>query len=116
MAKVFWLMWLSDVVGSIGFIGAIAAILLGLSLVFAGVISACDEKGDALLVWAKASKWLWPVVFVAAIIPGQKTVQLLAITSASEAAASTQLGKKGIEALNTILDGVISGQTKKADR
>lgn len=112
MEKVFLLMWLSDVVGSIGYVGMIATVLLGVSLLVIGIAGAAGGEPEFLLYWVKGSKWLFVIVFVAVIVPSQRSVQLMALSSASEGVVSTAIGAKGIQALNSVLDRIIQENTK----
>lgn len=116
MEQVFWLMWLSDVVGSLGVFGVACLIALAFGmLAIVVVVGVCDEEsplpgmGRAM----KIGRWMLVPVAVAIFAPSQKTIQILAVSSAADAAASTKLGQKGLQALDAVLDRVIDGASKK---
>lgn len=112
MEKVFWLMWLADIAGSIGVIGVTSLIALGLTVLCLVLVSAAQEDGDIFLRGVKAARWLLIPVAIASLMPSSKTIHILAVASAADAAASTQLGAKSIEALNAVLDKVIDKAKK----
>ena len=107
MEKVFLLMWLADISGSISVVGIFSCIV-------AAVLTICAVAEDVASARriVRYGCWLLIPIGVAVVMPSQKTIQLLAVSSAAEAAVNTQLGAKGIQALNAILDQVID-KTKK---
>ena len=117
MEKIFALMWLADLMGSIGVIGALSAVALTVAAVIVLITFAVTEDGERAPVSVKrtwpVAKWLCLIVAIAVVTPERRTVQLLAVSSAAEAAVTTQLGAKSIEALNAVLDRVINEAKKK---
>ncbi len=113
MEKVFWLMWLSDVAGSISMIGTISLIALISCAAFLLIIAGLDA--DEWAAHARSFRvgwWLIIPIAIACVVPSKQTIQVLAVASATEAAASTQLGAKGLEALNAVLDKVVKEAKK----
>ncbi len=113
MEKVFWLMWMSDVVGSIGVIGAVALVVFGLTFVAIGFIAGLEDGAEMAPRTWRYTRWLLIPIAIASVTPNSKTIQLLAVTAAADAAANTLIGAKGLEALNAILDRVIAEAKKK---
>lgn len=113
MEKVFWLMWLADVSGSISVIGVMSLIALAIGLGGVVVIAGLDDGGQPFARAWKVGRWLLIPAAVALVTPSSKTIQVLAVASAADAAATTPLGAKSIEALDAVLDRVISESKKK---
>ena len=114
MEKVFWLMYLADLVGNVAVVGVIAAIAAVASVVILGIGVASEAiDRDGCLSAFRVLKWLAIPIAIAAVLPSHKTVQLMAVASASDAVASTQLGQKGVEAINAVLDRVIKESKKE---
>jgi hypothetical protein len=113
MEKIFWLMWLADIVGSIGVVGAICAIGFVLAFGFISFISSIDNDKEMFKRgWARM-KWLLIPVIVATLLPSSKTIHVLVAASAVEVAASTTIGTKSLKAIETVLDGIIANSSKK---
>lgn len=113
MEKVFWLMWLADVVGSISVIGFVALIALGLGFGGIFIVAGLDDGGKPFGRAWKVGRWLLIPMVLGALTPNTNTIRVLAVASAADAAANTQLGAKGLEALNAVLDRVIAETSKK---
>lgn len=111
MEKVFWLMWLADIVGSIGIV-AFICLIAAFILVIMSWMGEVTEK-ENLAITFKYMRWLAFPVILSVMLPSSKTIQVLAIASATDAAASTALGQKGLEALNAVLDGIINEKKPK---
>lgn len=108
MTEVFFLMWLADVVGSLATICSLSAV----GLLCAGAFVALDRSLDAEEL--SNSKYARSVVVaivvltaISVLTPSRSTIQIAAAASATQAAASTDVGKKGLEAVNAVLDGII---------
>ncbi|MBA3773861.1 MAG: hypothetical protein H0X13_15625 [Ramlibacter sp.] len=105
MKTIFLLMWLADIAGSIGVIGAVSAIVFISGAVLAGLLEASEVS-----VWSrywKFARWLLLPVVIATALPDTKTIRILAVAHAAEMAANTTLGAKAIEALDAVLARVI---------
>lgn len=113
MEKVFWLMWLADVVGSITVIGFVALIALGFGFAGIFIVAGLDDGGKPFGRAWKVGRWLLIPMLLGAVAPNTKTIQVLAVASAADAAVNTQLGAKSLEALNAVLDRVIETSKKK---
>jgi hypothetical protein len=114
MEKVFWLMWLSDFVGSIGVVGWISSFGFVFGLVFLAIFSvACDEDGAEFFRkgWCYM-RWLLIPIVCAMLVPNSSTIKLLAVAEATKMAADTALGSKALLAMDAVLDKIIS--TSKA--
>lgn len=111
MEKVFWLMWLADVVGNIGLVAVFALIVVGGTIGLAALLSAAEEWDDVKRLF-RVLRWLAIPVIIGMLLPSSSTLKLMALSSAGEVATETQLGKKGVEALNAVLDKVISESKK----
>lgn len=112
MEKVFWLMWLSDIAGSIGIVGVACLIVLGLCIVAMTFLVAADDDPGAYRRGMRVAWWVAVPLAVACVTPNPRTIQILAVTSAAEAAASTKLGAKSLEAIDALLDKVIKESKK----
>lgn len=112
MEKVFWLMWMADVVDGVGFIGLICGFALACSMGFCFVSVGFEDREIYGRVW-RSARWLLIPVVVAVLTPSAKTIRVLAVASAADAAVNTALGAKGVEALNAVLDKVIDSTKKK---
>lgn len=115
MTKIIFLMWLADIAGNIGFIGAICIIALLLGAVFLSV--ACD--GDAREFWKalkgswKITRWIMLFGIVAIIIPNPSTIRLAAAGVAVQEAAQTAAGQKAMSAFNAVLGSMIEKAKKE---
>lgn len=113
MEQVFWLMWASDVIGQVKFIAWIFVVVFAiLWAIYSLCVCADDIEPPEATKLFKYSKWLLLPVFVCAFTPSQMTIQIMAATKATESAADTQIGKKGLEAVSAVLDRII-GEAKK---
>lgn len=120
MNEVFALMWLGDVVGSISFIGgaALAGIIIGAVFfsIACGVYAATEEE-DVMPKWLAGIKslitWLCVPVILATVMPGKQTIHLMAAAKAGEQLMATKTGGKAIEALNAVLDKIVSTAKKQ---
>lgn len=115
MEKVFWLMYLADVVGNISVLAGTALAITLMGAVFLALNIAFDEP-CAYTKYAKCFRWVAIPVALAVLLPAPTTLRLLAVGAASEAATSTQLGQKGLEALNAVLDQVITKAKKDVSK
>jgi hypothetical protein len=106
MTQVFWLMWLSDVVGSLG-IACWLVFGVGLMAVMLALLVFGMENRPASGPLGYL-KWLAIPFAVAVILPKPSTVKLMAVTAAADAASKTQLGAKAMEAIDALLDRVIT--------
>ena len=111
MEKVFLLMWLGDVVGNISLLAGLITLMTIGGLVLSVIALGFEERGSYSKM-LKAGWWLAIPVVVALILPTQTTIRVLALASAGEAATETSIGKKGVEALNAVLDKVIKESKK----
>lgn len=111
MEKVFWLMWFADVVGNIGLIACVALLGAVITIGFAAMCEAFEDDGAAKRFYG-VLRWLAIPVIAGMLLPSSTTIKLMALSSAGEVATETQLGKKGVEALNAVLDKVISESKK----
>lgn len=114
METVFWLMWLADIAGNIGVVGWIFAILFALFWLMVGVMLANDVEAEDSKKMFAHTRWLLLPLVVAMFFPSQGTIRLLAATKAAGVAADTQLGKKGLDAANAVLDRIIGEAQKPA--
>lgn len=112
MEKVFWLMWLADIVGSVSAIGVAALIFAGVGFVILAIIAAAERETELLARGFKVMRWLLLPIAVAMLTPSTKTIHILAVASAADAAATTELGAKSLQALNAVLDKVIEAAKK----
>lgn len=112
MEKVFLLMWFADVVGNIGLIACVALLAAAATTGFAALMEAFDEKEGAKRLFG-VLRWLAIPVILGALLPSSSTLKLMALSSAGQVATETKLGKKGVEALDAVLDKVISESKKK---
>lgn len=115
MEKVFWLMYLADVVSNISAMVAIAFVLACVAALFM-VLDRGYKDEHKWLSFSKHLRWLAIPVVLAVILPSSTTLRLLAVGAAGEAATSTQLGQKGLEALNAVLDQVITKAKKDVSK
>jgi heme/copper-type cytochrome/quinol oxidase subunit 3 len=106
MTQVFWLMWLSDVVGGLG-IGCWLAVAIGAFAIMFGLLF-CAMENKSVAKPLSYLKWLAIPFAVAVILPNASTVKLMAVASAADAASKTEIGAKGLEAINALLDRVIT--------
>ena len=71
MEKIFALMWLADLMGSIGVIGALSAVALTVAAVIVLITFAVTEDGERAPVSVKrtwpVAKWLCLIVFLVAV-------------------------------------------------
>jgi hypothetical protein len=106
MTQVFWLMWLSDVVGGLGFACWLVSGVGLTAVMFAMLFSGMDDRPvSGPLGYLR---WLAIPFAVAVILPKPSTVKLMAVTAAADAASKTQLGAKAMEAIDALLDRVIT--------
>ena len=115
MEKVIWLMYLADLCDGVSLIGFFALIAFSGAASFVVVGGAFGDEDVRRQLW-RHSRWLLIPVVIAAFCPNAKTVRLLAAVSAGEAAVSTTLGAKGLEAVNAVLDRVIETAKKDATK
>jgi hypothetical protein len=113
MTQVFWLMWLSDVVGNVGFVGGAAVLVCGFALLFALIAALVTEDREPINLYFKYAKWALIPIAIACIVPDKSTIRVMAVASAADAASKTQLGAKGLEAIDALLDRVITEAKKK---
>jgi len=107
MEKVFWLMWLADLSASVGVVGLCALVAALITTGAAAILEVFDEK-DGAKRFFRVIRWLAAPVVLSMLFPSSNTIRLIALSSAGEAATETQIGKKGAEALNAVLDKIIS--------
>lgn len=114
MTKIILLMWLADIAGNIGFIGAICIIVSIVSAVFMAIIA-----DDAEEWWERVKAgWVvarWFVLFgaIATVIPNPSTIRLAAAGVAVQEAAQTVAGQKAMAAFNAVLDSMIAKAQKE---
>lgn len=115
METIFWLMWAADAVsGLVKFFGIIGGVGMFLAALFGliAVVSSGDlAMEDFRLMTNKHIKWVLPLalsfLFIAAVMPAQRTLHLMVAAKAGELALDTRLGKKTIDAADAILDKII---------
>lgn len=113
MEKVFWLMWLADLCGNIGVVGWMSVFAICI-IMGGGALAAADlEDSGVLRRCAGYAKWFLIPLMVAIFAPAPRTVHVLAVSSAAEAAANTKLGGKTLEAMEAVLDKVIAASKTK---
>jgi len=117
MEQVFWLMYLADLSGSVAAVGIGAVMAAIVSMVFMTIMAVYDDVETGGYARAfRVLRWLLIPITIAVLLPSKQTIQLLAVVSASDAVASTQLGQKGVEAINAVLDRVIKESKKEAGK
>lgn len=105
-----WLMYMADVVGSIGVILVISAFCCLMAYGAWAVHSAMESEPKPpfkLIVWALAFS------AAASIIPSAKTMYTIAAVSVGREALSTPTGAKAVNALNHWLDKQTEKQPEK---
>lgn len=115
METIFWLMWAVDAVsGLVKFFGIIGTVGMFLTAFFGvlAIISAEDPGMDRFrLMFSRHVKWMLTLalsfLFIAAVMPAQRTLHLMIAAKAGELAFDTRLGKKTIDAADAILDKII---------
>lgn len=112
MEKVFWLMWLADIVGGISVVGIVALIFAGIGVTALVIMAAVESEPEFVLRGLSVVRWLLLPVAIAMLTPSAKTIHILAVASAADAAATTELGAKSLQALNAVLDKVIETAKK----
>lgn len=113
MENVFFLMWLADVIGAVGFVAVIATCAVS---VCCGVLVFMAANGDENISFSRAAvilRWLTPVVLMGVFLPGKSTIQLMVVAQAANVAADSRLGTKAIEAFESVLNNVISAAKAK---
>jgi hypothetical protein len=112
MDKVFYLMWLSDVAKFIWLVGIASAISAAIGIAFLALIASAEEGMGLVVRGARVLKWLMVPIVIACVTPSSTSIQILAVASAVEAAASTKMGTKSIEAVGALLEKVIKEAKK----
>jgi uncharacterized integral membrane protein len=79
-------------------------------LVLVALITAAERKDVKGVL--SYGKWLAIPFAIAVILPNASTVKLMAVASAADAASKTQLGARGLEAVDALLDKVIKEAKK----
>lgn len=111
MTNVIVLMWVSGFVHGLSMmlfmIGAILAIAAFFLLI---------DNGAKNIKEKTYGKWcaiMFLVFFsISIILPNKATMNMIVAASATEALASTELGQKGVTAINVILDDIINRKEK----
>lgn len=112
MTELFVLMWLGDITSAVS---VASAILLMATTVLGGVlaiISLAESDSSTLKPLIRWCKYVVPLIILGGMTPSKSTVQLLAATQAVKLAADTNLGQKGITAIEAVLDKVIADSKK----
>ena len=114
MENVFLLMWLADFVGSISFIGTIATMFFCIAVGIYAIAHGLDEvnKGGSAAMFFRTSKWLLIPMAIATVTPSKTTIQIIAASKATQVAASTQIGEKGLKAIESVLDKIVESNKK----
>ena len=109
MENVFLLMWLADFLGSISFVGVMATIFFCIAVGIYAIAHGLDEvkKGGSAAMFFRTSKWLLIPIAIAMVTPSKTTIQIIAASKATQAAANTQIGEKGLKAIESVLDKII---------
>ncbi len=113
MQNIFWLMWLADVLGSIGCLCTIILFVSGLVYGISTVALFVDEQSEAAIKCMKRGAIVFFITAVIGVLtPTKTTIHALIAVNAGEVAVKTQLGEKAMKALDTVLDRVIAGEKK----
>lgn len=113
MDNLFWLLWLSDVLGTIGCLCLIVLFVSGFVYTISTVFLFVDEESEAAMKCLKRGAVVFFVTAVVCVLtPTKTTIHALIAVNAGKAAVNTQLGEKAMKALDTVLDRVIAGEKK----
>lgn len=112
MTNVIMLMWLAGFVSQLSvlffMLGALAAVV-SLGLLIDGMVESIKKE----VTYGKWCAIIALVLFSISItLPNKATMNMIVAASATEAVASTELGQKGIAAMNVILDDIIKDKGK----
>lgn len=127
MNDLIWLLYLSDIVGSINIICCvmlvISSIVCGIAVFVTAFFSMEGySKTDELKVVAgkkllkKLTIFIAIVSVVGTLVPNKSTIHALIAVRAGEAAVNTKLGEKAIKALDSVLDRVIEQTQPEAPK
>lgn len=115
MNDLILLMWLADVVGSIAVVGIFVCIAFTLAFVIKALVISTDYPQN----WTELGMFKMPAIimcvalFIAVVLPNKATIHAIVAIKAGEQLASSDIGKKSIEALEAVLDRVIDDKKKK---
>jgi hypothetical protein len=116
MNSLSWMIYLADVVGSIGVLFAISATLLAGAIAFSMLWAAIEEED--IRMCRPYVKWLAPAMvslaLIAALLPSRTTVYAIAASETGENILNSDTGNKAVSALNAWLDRQIAGEPGEA--
>lgn len=108
MTEIILLMWLADVIGSIGFMASLLCLLMFFVLAIGTFNGLATSDTAGIFKYSHRIRWWFiTAMLVAVLVPNPITIRMLAVSKASELALSTSLGKKTVEALDVLLDEAI---------
>lgn len=112
MQEIFMLLWLADTVHSVSITANLAVLVLSIALFIGYMVlynlspAYREEEGEFKAVL----RGLWPYwvvcVMLSVVVPSKQTVQVLALTKASELAASSVIGQKITDTLSVVLEKI----------
>ena len=118
MNEIFMWFWIADIAAGLQVVSLVlVALVLALGLVFffnADFYMPGDEVAPEVKKWGKRSgAAVGVLLFIAIVTPSPTTIRVFAVGKVAEVAATeTVLGKKSVQALETILDKIIKEEKK----
>jgi hypothetical protein len=121
MDQVYMLMWASDVVSDLKALGVLTMLMGVIAMVamfFA--LDSWNDRSDDYQEENPFPKKRWNLIIISLLsftmvtvfFPGKQTLHMMAAAKAVELGAGTDLGAKGLEAANKVLDKIIN-ETRK---